>query len=163
MIDIDKNLELFYESDENKEDEYIGAISKHECVVDRFFVIELLEEVKRLRETVKSYLDLDLEEVKRLREELSKAEQERDKYSGALELAIEQIGYTGIGIEYEERMRQEEGITVYGDEYLRCDCEGCSGYVKDKYDDYIIKGIGNQESVKCDCEDCPYFYGDDEE
>ena len=50
MIDIDKNLEIFYESDEDKEDEYIGAISKHECVVDRFFVIELLEEVKRLRE-----------------------------------------------------------------------------------------------------------------
>ena len=49
MIDIDKNLEIFYESDEDKEDEYIGAISKHECVVDRFFVIELLEEVKRMR------------------------------------------------------------------------------------------------------------------
>ena len=104
-----------------------------------------------------------LEEVKRLREELSKVEQERDKYSGALELAIEQIGYTGMDIEYEERMRKDRGITVYGDEYLRCDCEGCSGFVKDKYDDYIIKGRGDQESVKCDDEDCPYFYGDDEE
>lgn len=50
MIDIDKNLEIFYEREENKEDEYIGAISKHECVVDGWFVIELLEEVKRLRE-----------------------------------------------------------------------------------------------------------------
>ena len=104
-----------------------------------------------------------LEEVKRLSEELKAVKRERDKYSGALELAIEQIGYTGMGIAYEERMREEEGITVYGDEYLSCDCEGCSGYVKDKYDDYIIKGIGNQESVKCDDEDCPYFYGEDEE
>ena len=26
-IDIDKNLELFYEREENKEDTYIGAIS----------------------------------------------------------------------------------------------------------------------------------------
>jgi hypothetical protein len=50
MIDIDKNLKIFYEREENKEDEYIGAISKHECVVDGWFVIELLEEVKRLRE-----------------------------------------------------------------------------------------------------------------
>jgi len=50
MIDIDKNLELFYEREENKEDTYIGAISKHECVVDGSFVIELLEEVKRLRD-----------------------------------------------------------------------------------------------------------------
>jgi len=50
MIDIDKNLELFYEREENKEDTYIGAISKHECVVDGWFVIELLEEVKQLRE-----------------------------------------------------------------------------------------------------------------
>ena len=53
MIDIDKNLELFYEREENKEDTYIGAISKHECVVDGWFVIELLEEVKRLREESK--------------------------------------------------------------------------------------------------------------
>jgi hypothetical protein len=52
MIDIDKNLKIFYEREENKEDEYIGAISKHECVVDGWFVIELLEEVKRLREVI---------------------------------------------------------------------------------------------------------------
>lgn len=52
MIDIDKNLELFYAREENKEDTYIGAISKHECVVDGWFVIELLEEVKRLREKI---------------------------------------------------------------------------------------------------------------
>ncbi len=58
MIDIDKNLEIFYESDEDKEDEYIGAISKHECVVDRFFVIELLEEVKRLRKQLKEANDV---------------------------------------------------------------------------------------------------------
>ena len=41
MIDIDKNLEIFYK-EENKEDTYIGAISKHECVVDGWFVIELM-------------------------------------------------------------------------------------------------------------------------
>ena len=98
-----------------------------------------------------------LTEVKRLREELDKAEQKRDKYCGALDLAIEWIGYTGMGMEYEERIRQDEGITVYGDEYLTCDCEGCSGLVKDKYDDYIIKGRGSQESVKCDFDECPYF------
>ena len=62
MIDIDKNLELFYEREEDKEDTYIGAISKHECVVDGWFVIELLEEVKRLREEVKmlwQYVDTE--------------------------------------------------------------------------------------------------------
>ena len=57
MIDIDKNLEIFYEREENKEDEYIGAISKHECVVDGWFVIELLEEVKRLRDVIKKIKD----------------------------------------------------------------------------------------------------------
>ena len=57
MIDIDKNLELFYEREEDKEDTYIGAISKHECVVDGWFVIELLEEVKRLREGIKQMAD----------------------------------------------------------------------------------------------------------
>tara|TARA_X000001382_G_scaffold125943_1_gene112010 strand:- start:54 stop:293 length:240 start_codon:yes stop_codon:yes gene_type:complete len=57
MIDIDKNLKIFYEREENKEDEYIGAISKHECVVDGWFVIELLEEVKRLREDIIYALD----------------------------------------------------------------------------------------------------------
>ena len=57
MIDIDKNLEIFYEREENKEDEYIGAISKHECVVDGWFVIELLEEVKRLRELADNLYD----------------------------------------------------------------------------------------------------------
>ena len=56
MIDIDKNLELFYAREENKEDTYIGAISKHECVVDGSFVIELLEEVKRLREGIKQLI-----------------------------------------------------------------------------------------------------------
>ena len=56
MIDIDKNLEIFYEREENKEDEYIGAISKHECVVDGWFVIELLEEVKRLREATQQII-----------------------------------------------------------------------------------------------------------
>ena len=113
--------------------------------------------------TMETQIDVLLAEVKRLSEELKAVKRERDKYSGALELAIERDSYTGMGMAYEERMREEEGITVYGDEYLSCDCEGVSGYVKDKYDDYIIKGIGNQESVKCDDEDYPYFYGEDEE
>ena len=60
MIDIDKNLELFYAREENKEDTYIGAISKHECVVDGSFVIELLEEVKRLRD-FKKLLEAELD------------------------------------------------------------------------------------------------------
>lgn len=58
MIDIDKNLEIFYEREENKEDTYIGAISKHECVVDGWFVIELLEEVKELRAWKKLVSDI---------------------------------------------------------------------------------------------------------
>ena len=125
-------------------------------------------DTKRVKETYANLLlitdaPLLLEEVKRLREELEEAKQKRDKYLGALDSAIEQIGYTGMGIDYEERMREDAGITVYGDEYLRCDCEGCSGLVKDKYDDYIIKGRGDQESVKCDFDECPYFYGDEEE
>ena len=57
MIDIDKNLKIFYEREENKEDEYIGAISKHECVVDGWFGIELLEEGKRLRGIAKTCLE----------------------------------------------------------------------------------------------------------
>ena len=48
--DIEENLDIFYQDLSNREDRYIGAISKHECVVDRSFVIELLEEIKRLRE-----------------------------------------------------------------------------------------------------------------
>ena len=50
--DIEENLDIFYKDGINREDRYIGAISKHECVVDRSFVIELLEEIKRLREII---------------------------------------------------------------------------------------------------------------
>ena len=51
--DIDENLDIFYNRD--AEDTYIGAISKHECVVETNFVIELLEEVKQLQEVKKKY------------------------------------------------------------------------------------------------------------
>tara|TARA_R110000751_G_scaffold54555_1_gene117366 strand:- start:37 stop:195 length:159 start_codon:yes stop_codon:yes gene_type:complete len=46
MIDTDKELKWVRE---DREDRYIGSISKHECVVDVDWVEELLLEVKRLR------------------------------------------------------------------------------------------------------------------
>lgn len=49
-IDIDKELEWVIEWDEK--DRYIGAISKHECVVDVWWVRELLLEAKRLHEAL---------------------------------------------------------------------------------------------------------------
>ena len=58
MIDIDKELEWIRE---DREDRHIGSISKHECVVDVAWVEELLKEVKRLREGIKAYLELDIE------------------------------------------------------------------------------------------------------
>tara|TARA_R110002074_G_scaffold261372_2_gene433682 strand:+ start:509 stop:712 length:204 start_codon:yes stop_codon:yes gene_type:complete len=58
MIDIDKELEWVRE---DREDRHIGSISKHECVVDVDWVEELLAEVKRLREGIKAYLDLEIE------------------------------------------------------------------------------------------------------
>ena len=58
MIDTDKELEWVRE---DREDRHIGSISKHECVVDVDWVEELLAEVKRLREGIKAYLDLEIE------------------------------------------------------------------------------------------------------
>ena len=58
MIDTDKELEWIRE---DREDRHIGSISKHECVVDVAWVEELLKEVKRLREGIKAYLNLDIE------------------------------------------------------------------------------------------------------
>ena len=58
MIDIDKELEWIRE---DREDRHIGSISKHECVVDVAWVEELLKEVKRLREGIKAYLNLEIE------------------------------------------------------------------------------------------------------
>tara|TARA_R100001460_G_scaffold41719_1_gene77501 strand:+ start:375 stop:590 length:216 start_codon:yes stop_codon:yes gene_type:complete len=58
MIDTDKELEWIRE---DREDRHIGSISKHECVVDVAWVEELLKEVKRLREGIKAYLELDIE------------------------------------------------------------------------------------------------------
>tara|TARA_B100001113_G_scaffold179231_1_gene146782 strand:- start:20 stop:223 length:204 start_codon:yes stop_codon:yes gene_type:complete len=58
MIDTDKELEWIRE---DREDRHIGSISKHECVVDVAWVEELLKEVKRLREGIKAYLNLEIE------------------------------------------------------------------------------------------------------
>ena len=58
MIDTDKELEWIRE---DREDRHIGSISKHECVVDVAWVEELLKEVKRLREGINAYLNLDIE------------------------------------------------------------------------------------------------------
>jgi len=49
MIDINKELEWVRE---DRKDRHIGSISKHECVVDVYWVKELLIEVKRLREKI---------------------------------------------------------------------------------------------------------------
>ena len=66
--DIEENLDIFCNrvKDDWFNDEYIGAISKHECVVETSFVIELLEEVKRLRrviEDIESMIPDNHEEV----------------------------------------------------------------------------------------------------
>jgi|TARA_B100000085_G_C18211437_1_gene377857 hypothetical protein len=53
-------------------------------------------------------------EVKRLREELSKAEQKIDKYSGALDMALEHLGYAGA--DHEDYCREGWGCNVYGDD-----------------------------------------------
>ena len=142
MIDIDKNLELFYEREENKEDTYIGAISKHECVVDGWFVIELLEEVKRLRE------------------ELDKAEQERDKYDGALNIALEHLGYQGA--DHDWFCKEQYECNAYGDELLKCDNTGCGGFLVNRYDDYVST-ISLSESAGCEDEDCCNYYKGSEE
>jgi len=46
MIDIDEELEWVRA---DRQDRHVGVISKHECVVDVYWVEELLTEVERLR------------------------------------------------------------------------------------------------------------------
>ena len=58
MIDTDKELEWVRA---DRQDRHVGVISKHECVVDVYWVEELLTEVKRLREGINAYLNLDIE------------------------------------------------------------------------------------------------------
>ena len=55
-----------------------------------------------------------LAEVKRLREELSKAEQETDKNSGALNMALEHLGYQLA--DHERFCKEQYGCNVYGDD-----------------------------------------------
>ena len=64
--------------------------------------------------TMETQIDELLAEVKRLREELSKAERKRDKYSGALDMALEHLGYAGA--DHEEYCREGWGCNVYGDD-----------------------------------------------
>jgi len=55
-------------------------------------------------------------EVKRLREELDEVYQERDKYEGALNIALEHLGYQGA--DHEWFCREKYQCNVYGDELL---------------------------------------------
>ena len=59
------------------------------------------------------YKDL-LAEVKRVREELSKVKQERDKNSGALNMALEHLGHQGA--DHEWFCEDGWGCNVYGDD-----------------------------------------------
>tara|TARA_R110002051_G_scaffold176582_3_gene246554 strand:- start:1321 stop:1677 length:357 start_codon:yes stop_codon:yes gene_type:complete len=55
-----------------------------------------------------------LEEVKRLRKELDEVYQERDKYDGALNIALEHLGYQGA--DHEWFCREKYQCNVYGDD-----------------------------------------------
>lgn len=55
-----------------------------------------------------------LEAYKQLKEELSEVKNERDKYDGALTIALEHLGYQGIDHEY--FCKEKYGCNVYGDE-----------------------------------------------
>jgi hypothetical protein len=59
------------------------------------------------------YKDL-LAEVKKLREELSKVEEERDKYDGALNIALEHLGYQGA--DHDGFCKDKYECNVYGDD-----------------------------------------------
>ena len=54
-----------------------------------------------------------LAEVKRLREKLDKVTQERDKNSGALNIALEHLGYQGA--DHEQLCKEQYECNVYGD------------------------------------------------
>ena len=53
-------------------------------------------------------------EVKRLREQLDKSYQERDKNSGALNMALEHLGYQGA--DHEQFCKEQYECNVYGDD-----------------------------------------------
>ena len=98
----------------------------------------LLAEVKQLRKTNEFHMMLDAEEtkeqlklqkendnltklcieryaeVKRLREELEESYQKRDKNSGALNIALEHLGYQGA--DHEQFCKEQYECNVYGDD-----------------------------------------------
>lgn len=96
-------------------DKYKGLIEDIDMIInaEEISVDDLLADCMVLKDGITELLA----EVKRLREELEKVQQQCDKYSGALNLAIDWIGHTGMGMEYEERIKNDYGITVYGDKY----------------------------------------------
>ena len=57
-----------------------------------------------------------LAEVERLRKELDEVYQERDKYEGALNIALEHLGYQGA--DHEWFCREKYQCNVYGDEII---------------------------------------------
>ena len=101
-----------------------------------------------------------LAEVKRLREKLDKAEQERDKNSGALNIALEHLGYQGA--DHEQFCKEQYECNVYGDELIKCDNIECGGFLVDRYGDYVST-ISLSESVGCKDEDCCNYYKGSEE
>ena len=99
------------------------------------------------------------EEVKRLREELDKAEQKRDKYDGALNIALEHLGYQDA--DHDEFCKEQYECNAYGDELLKCDI-GCGGLLVNRYGDYVST-ISLSESAGCEDEDCCNYYKGSEE
>ena len=101
-------------------------------------------------------IDIELlEDVKRLREELSKVKQERDKNSGALNMALEHLGYQGA--DHDKFCKEQYECNVYGDELLKCECES---FLVDSYGDYVST-ISLSEPAGC--EDGDYCEGSEEE
>tara|TARA_B100001113_G_scaffold65898_1_gene50664 strand:- start:173 stop:457 length:285 start_codon:yes stop_codon:yes gene_type:complete len=89
-----------------------------------------------------------------LKEKLEKAE-------GALEMALEHLGY--IGADHDGFCRDGYECNVYGDELLRCDV--CSSYLVNTFEEYMtIESVGiSSKPIGCEDEDCCNFYGDEEE
>jgi hypothetical protein len=101
-----------------------------------------------------------LSEVKRLREELDKSYQERDKNSGALNIALEHLGYQGA--DHEQLCKEQYECNVYGDELIKCDNIECGGFLVNRYGD-CISTISLSESAGCEDEDCCNYYKGSEE
>ena len=118
---------------------------------------ELLERYSNL--LVDDYKEL-LAEVKWLREKLDEAEQERDKNSGALNIALEHLGYQGA--DHGQFCKEQYECNVYGDELIKCDNIECGGFLVNRYGD-CISTISLSESAGCEDEDCCNYYKGSEE